>query len=84
MDFEKIRDLLAKQMDIPAETITPESRLGEDLKADSLDLVELVMDLEQEYGLQIPEEDLPNIHTVGDIVAALNKLGGYWNCTCEG
>ena len=84
MDFEKIRDLLAKQMDIPAETITPESRLGEDLKADSLDLVELVMDLEQEYGLQIPEEDLPNIHTVGDIVAALNKKGGYWNCTCEG
>lgn len=73
MDFEKIRDLLAKQMDIPTETITPESRLGEDLKADSLDLVELVMDLEQEYGLQIPEEDLPNIHTVGDIVAALNK-----------
>lgn len=73
MDFEKIRDLLAKQRDIPAETITPESRLGEDLKADSLDLVELVMDLEQEYGLQIPEEDLPNIHTVGDIVAALNK-----------
>ena len=73
MDFEKIRDLLAQQMDIPAETITPESRLGEDLKADSLDLVELVMDLEQEYGLQIPEEDLPNIHTVGDIVAALNK-----------
>ena len=51
----------------------PLPRLGEDLKADSLDLVELVMDLEQEYGLQIPEEDLPNIHTVGDIVAALNK-----------
>ncbi len=73
MDFEKIRELLAKQMDIPEETITMESRLDEDLKADSLDLVELVMDLEQEYGMQIPEEDLPNIHTVGDIVRILNK-----------
>lgn len=73
MDFEKIRDMIAKQMDIPAESITEESRLGEDLKADSLDLVELVMDLEQEYGAQIPEEALPNIKTVGDIAAFLNK-----------
>ena len=73
MDFEKIRGMIAKQMDIPADSITEDSRLGEDLKADSLDLVELVMDLEQEYGMQIPEEELPNIKTVGDITAFLNK-----------
>lgn len=73
MDFEKIRDMIAKQMDVPKESITEDSRLGEDLKADSLDLVELVMDLEQEYGAPIPEEALPNIKTVGDIVALLSK-----------
>lgn len=73
MDFEKIRDMIAKQMDIPAESITEDSRLGEDLKADSLDLVELVMDLEQEYGVQVPEDALPGIKTVGDIVTFLNK-----------
>lgn len=73
MDFEKIRNMIAKQMDIPAESITEDSRLGEDLKADSLDLVELVMDLEQEYGVQVPEDALPSIKTVGDIVAFLNK-----------
>ncbi|MEI3424711.1 MAG: acyl carrier protein [Christensenellales bacterium] len=50
-----------------------ESRLIEDLKADSLDVVELIMDLEQQYGIEIPDDDLPNIHTVGDIVNYINK-----------
>ncbi|MDR0841170.1 MAG: acyl carrier protein [Christensenellaceae bacterium] len=73
MVFEKIRSMLAEQMNISPETITLETRLSEDLKADSLDLVELIMDLEQEYSIQIPEEELPNIHTVGDIAAFFTK-----------
>lgn len=72
MTFEKIREMLSKQMDIPEESITMDSRLVEDLKADSLDVVELIMDIEQEYGIQVPEE-LPNVHTVGDILRVMNK-----------
>jgi len=71
MGFEQICAMLAKQMDIPADSITMETRLVEDLKADSLDVVELIMDIEQEYGVQVPEEELPNVHTVGDIVKLL-------------
>ena len=73
MTFEKIREMLSKQMDIPDESITMDSRLVEDLKADSLDVVELIMDIEQEYGIQVPEEELPNAHTVGDILRVMNK-----------
>lgn len=73
MEFEKIRAVIAKQLDIPEESITKESKLIEDLKADSLDVVELIMDLEQEYGVEIPDDDLPNIHTVGDIVKFIEK-----------
>ena len=68
MEFENVRKNIARQLDIAEETITMDSRLIEDLKADSLDVVELIMDLEQQYGIEIPDDDLPNIHTVGDIV----------------
>ena len=73
MDFEKICAMLSKQMDVPANQITMETRLVEDLKADSLDVVELIMDIEQEYGIQVPEEELPNVHTVGDILKFIVK-----------
>lgn len=73
MDFEKIKEMLAKQMGVPADSITMDTRLVEDLKADSLDVVELIMDLEQEYGIQVPEEDLPSVHTVGDILNVIGK-----------
>ena len=73
MEFENVRKNIARQLDIPEESITMESRLIEDLKADSLDVVELIMDLEQQYGIEIPDDDLQNIHTVGDIVNYINK-----------
>jgi acyl carrier protein len=73
MEFENVRKNIAKQLDIPEESITMESKLIEDLKADSLDVVELIMDLEQQYGVEIPDDDLPSIRTVGDIVKYLNK-----------
>ncbi len=73
MEFEKVRAAIAKQLDIDENQIMMESKLIEDLKADSLDVVELIMDLEQEYGIEIPDDKLPMIHTVGDIVGFLNK-----------
>ena len=73
MEFENGRPAIAKQLDLPEGQITMESRLIEDLKADSLDIVELIMDLEQQYGVQIPDDELPNIHCVGDIIKYVNK-----------
>lgn len=71
MDFEKVREIIAKQLDMEAAAITPESKLIEDLHADSLDIVELVMDMESEFDVQIPDEQLPKIKTVGDIMQFL-------------
>lgn len=73
MKFEKVRDIIAKQLDLDAAAITPESRLIEDLHADSLDIVELVMDMEQEFDVEIPDEMLPKIKTVGDIMQFLTE-----------
>lgn len=73
MHFEKVCEIIAKQLDVDASSITLESKLVDDLKADSLDVVELIMDLEQEFDIEIPDEELPNVRTVGDIVAYLNK-----------
>ncbi len=73
MDFAKVRAIIAKQLDIDPETITPASNLIDDLHADSLDIVELVMDMEQEFDVEIPDEVLPNIKTVGDVVSYLAK-----------
>lgn len=73
MSFEKIRDIVAKQLDVDAAGITMESRLVDDLKADSLDVVELIMDLEQEFDIEIPDEELPKVRTVGDIVEYVDK-----------
>ena len=72
-NFAKICEAIAEQLDIPVEEITMESRFAEDLKADSLDLVELVMDLESDFGVEIPDDELPSIHTVGDILKYLEK-----------
>ena len=73
MIYDKVVKLLCDQLPVKPEQVTRDSRLFEDLKADSLDVVELIMDLEQQYGIEIPDDDLPNIHTVGDIVNYINK-----------
>ena len=71
MVFEKVRDAIVAQLGCDAEKVTEDALLIDDLKADSLDIVELVMDLEQEFDVEIPDEELPNVHTIGDIVARL-------------
>lgn len=68
MAFEKVKTLLVDQLSVDEEKVTMEASITEDLGADSLDVVDLVMSLEEEFGLEIPDEDVENIKTVGDIV----------------
>ena len=72
--FEKVRAMLAKQLNLPAEKITLESDIIKDLGADSLDVVELLISLEDDYGISIPEDDIVNVKTVKDIVDMIEKL----------
>ena len=73
--LEKMREMIAEQLDVEAEDITMETRFKEDLEVDSLDLFELVSSLEDEYGIDIPSEDLDSLTTVGAIVDYLKELG---------
>ena len=73
--LEKIKEIVADQLGINAEDIKLESNFKEDLEADSLDLFELVMSLEEEYGVEIPSEDLEKIETVKDIIEYLKAKG---------
>lgn len=66
--FERIREMLAKQLEIEPEKITMESDILEDFEADSLDVVDMVMSLEDEFGIEIPDEQVENLRTVGDVV----------------
>lgn len=75
MMLEKMRELLADQLNANAETITEKSRFKEDLGADSLDLFELVMALEDEYSIEIPAEELQTMATVGDVMKYLKEKG---------
>ena len=72
--FEKVRDMLAKQLNLSADQIKPESGVVKDLGADSLDVVELLISLEDDYGISIPEDDIVNVKTVQDIVDMIEKL----------
>lgn len=71
MVFEKVAAILAEQLDVELDTIKPETSLVDDLGADSLDVVDLVMSLEDEFDVEIPDEDVENVRTVGDIVKYL-------------
>ena len=68
MIFEKICDILAEQLDIDRDDITMELSIADDLGADSLDLVDLLMSLEDEFDIEVPDEDVEKIKTVGDVV----------------
>ena len=74
MIFENVRDALAQQFEVDPETITPETSLIDDLGADSLDVVELIMSLEDMYGISITDEDAAQLYTVSKIVDYLEKL----------
>jgi len=74
---EKVREIIAEQLSVEPEKITPEAKFVEDLGADSLDVVELIMKFEEEFGIEIPDEDAEKIQTVGDVIKYLQeKVGG--------
>lgn len=68
MLLEQAQQVIAAQLKIDPAQVKPESRLVEDLKADSLDIVELIMELEQQFNIEIPDEAMPKLSTVQDVV----------------
>lgn len=68
MVLDKIKDMLEKQLGIDKSKITEDSDIIKDIGADSLDTVEFLMDAENEWGITIEEEDVKNLHTIGDVV----------------
>ena len=68
MVFERIRDIIAEQLDVDKDSITPETNLMKDLEADSLDAVEIIMAIEDEYGIEIPDEQAEEFQVVQTIV----------------
>ena len=78
MVFEKIRELIALQFAIEIDAVTRELSFLDDLSADSLDIVELTMAMEEEFSIpEVPEEDLREIFTVGDLVDYVSKITNY-------
>lgn len=73
--LEKMKEMIAEQLSVEADIVTEGSSFKDDLGADSLDLFELVMALEDEYSVEIPAEDLQNLLTVGDVMNYLKEKG---------
>ena len=71
--FERIRDLLAEQLDIEPSTISMDSDIMEDYDADTLDIVDMVMTLEDEFEVEVPDEVVENLRTVGDEVRFIEE-----------
>ena len=75
-EIAKVQDILMHQLQINREQITPEARLMADLGADSLDMVEIAMKAEEEFGFALPDDEAEKIVTVNDLSAAVGKLLG--------
>ena len=73
MVFDKIKDIIVEQLDVEEDAVTMEASITEDLGADSLDVVDLVMSIEESFDVEIPDEEVENIKTVGDIVKYIEK-----------
>ena len=73
--LENLKTIIAEQLNVNADEIKEESNFKDDLGADSLDLFELVMSLEDEYGIEIPSDDLEKIATVNDVIEYLKAKG---------
>lgn len=73
--LEKMKEIIADQLGVSEDEVTLEASFKEDLDADSLDLFELVMALEEEYDVEIPSDDLAELNTVGDVINYLQDKG---------
>ena len=75
MVFDKIKDIIVEQLDVEEDAVTMEASITDDLGADSLDVVDLVMSIEESFDVEILDEEVENIKTVGDIVKYIeNKV----------
>lgn len=72
---DKVKEIIVEQLGVNAEQVTPEASFIEDLGADSLDTVELVMAFEEEFGAEIPDEDAEKLTTVGGVIEYLKSKG---------
>ena len=73
MVFDKVRDMIAEQLQVDASSITRESRLVEDLKADSANIMVMILELESQFGIEVEDEVILNLKTVGDVVDYIEK-----------
>lgn len=73
MVLEKVKAILSEQFDVEEDTITPETSITEDLGADSLDVVDLLMSIEDEFEIEIPDGEVENIKTVGELVSYIES-----------
>ena len=73
--YEKVRAILAKQLRVDAATVTLDAQIKKDLGADSLDILQLLMRIEDQYGIVIPDKALATFNTVGDVVTYLEQEG---------
>ena len=73
MVFEKVREIICDQLDVAEDDVTMESNIADDLGADSLDVVDLVMSLEEEFDAEFPDEHIESIKTVGDVVKFIEE-----------
>ncbi len=69
MVLEKVKMILAEQLEVEEDSITAETDIQDDLKADSLDVVDLIMSLEDEFEIEVPDEDIESLRTVGALVS---------------
>ena len=76
MTFEKVRDMIASQLQVDAASITAESRLVEDLRADSANVMVMILELETEFGIEVEDEVILNLKTVGDVVKYIDAHQG--------
>jgi len=74
--FERVKKIIVEQLGVEESEVTPEASITEDLGADSLDQVELVMAFETEFGIDIPDEEAEQINTVGDAVKKIDGVAG--------
>ncbi len=68
MVFEKVKAILSEQFDVEEDSITQDTSIADDLGADSLDVVDLLMSLEDEFEIEVPDDEIENIKTVGELV----------------
>ena len=73
MVFERIREIICDQLDLEEDKVTMDSDIMEDFEAYSLDVVDLVMSIEDEFGLEVPDDQIENFRTVGDVVRYIEE-----------